>query len=112
MNTYTKLLRIGTQQQSLYIYIYCRLQSEFFPQIISNLMSELKICTKRKFAFKKQNLKHKCILQESCKTVRRWQRYILLVRGDHGVDVGIDFFKQNKMRFMSCNTDGRAVLEL
>ena len=59
-------------------------------------MSELKICTKRKLASKKQNLKHKCILQESCKTVRRWQRYILLVRGDHGVDVGIDFFKQNK----------------
>ena len=32
---------------------------------------------------KKQNLEHKCILQGSCKTVRCWQRSILLVRGDH-----------------------------
>jgi len=41
--------------------------------------------TKSKIASKKQNLEHKCILQESCKTVRRWQRYILLVKGDHCV---------------------------
>ena len=40
---------------------------------------------KRKIASKKQNLEHKCILQESCKTVRRWQRSILLVKGGHCV---------------------------
>ena len=40
---------------------------------------------KRKIASKKQNLEHKCILQDSCKTVKRWQRSILLVRGDHCV---------------------------
>ena len=38
-------------------------------------MSQLKIYTKRKIVSKKQNLEHKCILQESCKTVRRWQRF-------------------------------------
>jgi len=47
-------------------------------------MSQLKIYTKRKIAFK-QNLEHKCILQESCKTARRWQRSILLVKGGHCV---------------------------
>ena len=36
-------------------------------------MSQLKIYTKIK-----QNLKHNCVLQESCKTVRLWQRSILL----------------------------------
>jgi len=35
---------------------------------------------------KKQNLEQICIfLQKSCKTLRRWQRSILLVRGDHCV---------------------------
>jgi len=47
-------------------------------------MSQLKIYTNRKIAFK-QNLEHKCILQESCKTARRWQRSILLVKGGHCV---------------------------
>ena len=28
-------------------------------------------------------MEHKCILQESCKTVRRWQRSILLIKGGH-----------------------------
>ena len=48
-------------------------------------MSQLKIYTKRKIASKKQTLEHKCILQESCKTMRRWQRSILLVKGGHCV---------------------------
>ena len=48
-------------------------------------MTQLNIYTKRKIASKKKNLEHKCILQESCKTVRRWQRSILMVRGDHCV---------------------------
>ena len=48
-------------------------------------MSELKIYTKWKIASKKQNLEHKCILQECCKTVRRWQRSILRVKGGHCV---------------------------
>ena len=79
MNTSTKLLRLGTQQYSPYI--YCR--TVFSPQIIKlNFISQLKICTARKIASKKQNLEDKCILQESCKTVGRWQRYILLVKGE------------------------------
>ena len=48
-------------------------------------MSQLKIYTKRKIASKKQTLEHKCILPNSCKTVRRWQRSIRLGRGDHCV---------------------------
>jgi len=84
MNTLTKLLRIDTHQYSTYI--YCRFQTVFSPQIIiSNLNSQLKICTTTKIAYKKQNLEHKCILQESCKIVRRWQRSILLVKGGHCV---------------------------
>ena len=71
MSTLTKLLKIGTLQ---YPYIYCRLQTEFSPQIIIlNFMSQLKIYTKRKTASKNHNLEQKCILQESCK----------FVRGDH-----------------------------
>ena len=67
-------------------YIYCRFQTVFLHQIIIlNFKSQLKIYTKRKIASKKQNVEHKCILQESCKTVRRWQRYILLVKGGHCV---------------------------
>ena len=34
-----------------------------------NFISQLKIQTKRKIAYKKENLEHNCILQESCKTV-------------------------------------------
>jgi len=41
---------------------------------------------KQKSISKKQNLEHKCILEESCKIVRRWQRYILLVKGGHCVE--------------------------
>jgi len=48
-------------------------------------MTQLNIYTKRKIASKKKNLEHKCILQESCKTVRRWQISILHVRWDHCV---------------------------
>ena len=40
---------------------------------------------KGKIAYKKQNLEQNCVLQESCKTVRRWQRPILLVKGGHCV---------------------------
>jgi len=36
-------------------------------------------------ASKKQNLEHRCILQESCKTVRRWLIFSLLVKGGHCV---------------------------
>ena len=36
---------------------------------------------KGNIAYKKQILEHNCVLQESCKTVRRWQRSILLGRG-------------------------------
>ena len=69
MNTSNKLLRIGTQQYSSYI--YCRLQTIFSPQIIMlKCMPQTKIYTKRKIASKKQNLEHKCVLHESCKTVR------------------------------------------
>jgi len=46
-------------------------------------MSQLKVCTR--IASKKQNLDQNCVLQESCKTVRRLQRSILLVRRDHCV---------------------------
>jgi len=48
-------------------------------------MSQHKMYAKRKIAYKKQILKRNCVLQESCKTVRRWQRSVLLVRGDHCV---------------------------
>ena len=48
-------------------------------------MSQLKIYSKRKLASKKQNLEHRCINQESCKTVCRWQRSILLVKGGNCV---------------------------
>ena len=40
-------------------------------------MSQLKVYTTRKIAFKKQTLEHRCVLQESYETVRRWQRSIL-----------------------------------
>ena len=61
MNTYTKLLRIGTQQHSSYI--YCQFQTVFSSQIIIlYFMSQQKIYTKRKIAYKKQNLEHICIL--------------------------------------------------
>ena len=61
--------------------MYCRFQPEFSTQIIIlNFMSQLKIYTN-----KGQNLEHKCVLQESCKTMRRWQRSILLVKGGHCV---------------------------
>ena len=48
-------------------------------------MSQQKICTKRTIDYKKQSLEHKYVLQESCKTVRRWQRSILLGNGGHCV---------------------------
>ena len=48
-------------------------------------MSQQKIYTKGDISYKKQNLEHNCILQESCKTARRWQRYILVVKGGHCV---------------------------
>ena len=87
MNTYTKLLRKGTQQFSPYI--YCRFQTVsklFSPQIIILIfMSQLKIYTKRKIVFQKQILEHMCILQESCKPLRRLQRSILVVKGSHCV---------------------------
>jgi len=34
-------------------------------------MSQQKRYAKKKIAYKKQILEHKCVLQESCKTVRR-----------------------------------------
>jgi len=43
------------------------------------------IYTKRKIAYKKQNIEDNCVLQESCKTVRRLQRSYLLVKGGHSV---------------------------
>jgi len=48
-------------------------------------MSQQKIHTKRAIAYKKQNPEHNCVLQKSCKTVRRWQRSILFVKGVHCV---------------------------
>ena len=48
-------------------------------------MSQHKMYAKRKIAYKKQILKRNCVLQESCKTLRRWQRSGLLVRGDQCV---------------------------
>ena len=59
-------------------YLYCRFQTVFSPQIkILNVMLQLNRYANRKIASKRQ--KHKCILQESCKTVRRWQRSVLHV---------------------------------
>ena len=66
MNTYTKLLRIGTQQYSPYIYFW--FQTVFSPQIIIlSLKSQVQIYTKRRIASKKQTLERKCVLQESFK---------------------------------------------
>ena len=48
-------------------------------------MSQQKIYTKGDIAYKKQNLEHNCVLQESCKTVRRWQSSVLVVKGGHCV---------------------------
>ena len=48
-------------------------------------MSQLNMYTRMKIASKEQNLEHKCVLQESYKTMRRWQRSILLVEGGHCV---------------------------
>ena len=64
INTYTKLLRICTQQYSPFI--YCRFQTVFSPQIILlYLKSQLQIYTKRRIASEKQGLERKCVLQES-----------------------------------------------
>ena len=84
MNTSNKLLRIGTHQYGPYI--YCRFQTAYLPQIIIlEFKSQLQIYTKRKIASEKQDLERKYVLQDSCKTVRRWQISILLVKGDHCV---------------------------
>ena len=48
-------------------------------------MSQLNMFTRMKIASKEQNLEYKCVLQESYKTMRRWQRPILLVEGGHCV---------------------------
>jgi len=48
-------------------------------------MSQQKIYAKSKITYKKRDLEHNCVLKESCKTVRRWQRSILLVKGGHCV---------------------------
>ena len=48
-------------------------------------ISQQKIYTKRKIARTKQNLEQTCVLQESCKIVRRWQKSSLLVKGGHCV---------------------------
>ena len=92
MNTYTKLLRNRpnylekVHNNIVPIYI-ANFKQYVSPQIIIILyfMSQQKIYTKRKIAYKKQNLEHKCALLESCKTVRRWQRSILLFKGGHCV---------------------------
>ena len=70
-------LRICTQQYNPYI---LPISNSIFT---SN--NNIKCHNLRKTDSKKQKLEHKCILQECCKTSRRWQRYILLVRGDHCV---------------------------
>ena len=82
INTYTKLLRIGTQQYSPFI--YCRFRTVFSPQtILLYLKSQVQIYTRRRIASEKQGLERKCVLQESSKTVRRRQRSILLVKEGH-----------------------------
>jgi len=78
MNAYTKLIRIGTQQYSL-----LPISNSVFT---SN--NDIKFCVttkdiiiqKEKIASKKQYLEHNCILQGSCKTMRRWQISICLPR--------------------------------
>ena len=65
--------------------MYCQFQSVFFRQIILYFMSQLNMFTRMKIASKEQNLEYKCVLQESYKTMRRWQRPILLVEGGHCV---------------------------
>ena len=72
----------------------------FSPQIIIlYFMSQLKIYTKRKVTYKKENLEHNCVLQESCKTVRRWQRSVLLVKGGHCVGDWLKWSKFTKPFF-------------
>ena len=62
------------------------IQTVCSPQIIIlYVMSQQKIYTKREIAYKKQILEHNFVLQESCTTVRRWQRFILLVKVGHCV---------------------------
>ena len=91
-NTKTKLLRIGTQQYSAYIYY--QFQTVFSNQIIMlYFTSQQKIYPKRKITYKNQNLEQNCVLQESCKTVRCWQRAILLVKGGHCVG---DWFMRHR----------------
>ena len=70
MNTSTELLRIGTQLYSSYIYIanFCQY---FSPQIILYFMSQQKMYANSKIAYKKQNLEHNCVLQESCMMIFR-----------------------------------------
>ena len=59
-----QLFRIGTQQYSSHI--YCQFPTVFSPQIIIlYFMSQQNIYAKMKIAYKKQNLEHNCVLQES-----------------------------------------------
>ena len=60
MNTYTKWLRIGTQQYSTYIYCQC-----YTVCFTSNDYIIFYVTTKdvRKSASKKQNLEHNCVLK-------------------------------------------------
>ena len=80
MYKWTKLLRIGTQ----HIYILPISYYILSYKIIFYFTTK-DIYLKGKWLIKKQNLEHKCVLQESYKTVRRWQRSILLVNGGHCV---------------------------
>ena len=50
-----------------------------------NVISQLKIYTKRTIVYTMHHLEDKCVLPESSKTARRWQRSSLLVKGGHCV---------------------------
>ena len=52
-----------------------------------------------KIASKRPNLEHNCILQESCKSVRRWKTSSRLVKGGHscvGDCFGISIYDNTK----------------
>ena len=75
-------------------------------------MSQQKIYTKSKIAAKKQDPEHNCVLQESCKTMRRWQRSILLVEEGHCVeDCAIPPPAHHRHQFRDCGYIGMITWE-
>ena len=76
--------------------MYCRFQTVISPQIIIlKFVPQIKIHTTRKIAFKKQNLEHKCTLQETCIVllitisyvvgILRWLQHTFTERRNHEI---------------------------